>query len=63
MIFEGKIYSADKFKEFANLSSREELLAQLVGGLSQPMNKLVGTLSGAMVKLIGVLNGLRKNNY
>jgi len=61
LIFEGKIYSADKFKEFANLSSREELLAQLVGGLSQPMNQLVGALSGAMAKLVGVLNGLREN--
>mgnify|MGYP001363186230 CR=1 FL=1 len=61
LVFEGEIYSADKYEELANLSSREELLARLVGGLSQPMSQLVGTLSGAISKLVGVLNGLKEN--
>ena len=61
LVFEGEIYSADKYEELANLSSREELLARLVGGLSQPMSQLVGTLSGAISKLVGVLNGIKEN--
>ncbi len=60
LVFEGQVYSADKYKELAELPNREDLLAKLVGGLNQPMSKMVGTLSGAMSKLIGVLNGLKE---
>ena len=61
LVFEGKIYSADKYKELADLPSREELLAKFVGGLIQPMNQLVGTLSGAMSQFVGVLNSLKED--
>ena len=61
LVFEGEIYSADKYKELANLPDREELLAKFVGTLSQPMSQLVGTLSGAMSSLVSVLNGLKGN--
>ena len=61
LVFEGEIYSADKYKELADLPSRQELLAKFVGGLSQPMSQLVGTLSGAMSKLVGVLNSLQED--
>ena len=61
LVFEGEIYSADKYKELANLPGREKLLAMFVGGLSQPMSGLVGILSGAMSKLVGVLNSLKED--
>ena len=61
LVFEGEIFSAEKFDELANLPGRQELLSKLVGGLSQPMGKLVGTLSGAMSKLVGVLTSLKEN--
>ena len=61
LVFDGEIYKADKFKELADLPSREELLSKFVGGLSQPMNQLVGTLNGAMFKLVGILNNLKGN--
>ena len=61
LVFEGEIYTADKFKELADLPGREELLAMFVSGLSQPMTQLVGTLCGAMSKLVGVLNGLKED--
>ena len=60
LVFEGEVYSADKYKELADLPSREQLLAKLVGGLSQPMGKLVGTLNGAMSGLVGVLDALKE---
>ena len=62
LIFENEIYSSEKYKELADLPSRDELLVKLVGCLSQPMSNLVGTLSGAMSKLVGVLNGLKGKN-
>ena len=61
LVFEGVVYNADKFKELADLQSREELLARFVGGLSQPMSQLVSTLSGAMSSLVSVLNNLKGN--
>jgi len=61
LIFEGEIFSAEKYKELADLPSRDELLAKFVCTISQPMSKLVGTLHGSISKLIGVLNNLKKN--
>ena len=61
LVFEGKIYSAEKYKELADLPSRDGLLANFVSGLSQPMSQLVGTLGGAMSKLMGTLNSLKEN--
>jgi len=50
-----------KYKELADLPSRDALLSMFVGTLNQPMSKLVGTLSGAMSKLSGVLTSLKEN--
>ena len=61
LVFEGEIFSAEKYKELANLPSRDELLAIFVGTINQPMSKLVGTLNGSMSKLMGVLNSLKEN--
>ena len=61
LVFEGEIFSAEKYKELANLPSRDELLAIFVGTINQPMSKLVGTLNGAILKLMGALNSLKEN--
>ena len=61
LVFEGDVYDGDKYKELADLPSREELLAKFVGGLNQPMTKIVGTLGGAMSKFVGVLTSLKGN--
>ena len=61
LVFEGEICSAEKYKELADLPSRDALLSMVVGVLNQPMSKLVGTLSGAMSKLSGVLTSLKEN--
>ena len=60
LIFEGKLFNADKFKEISNLPSRDELLAKFVGCLNQPMSDLVGTLNGAMSKLVMVFLSLKE---
>ena len=61
LVYEGEIFSAEKYKELANLPSRDELLAKFVGTINQPMSKLVGILNGALSKLMGVLNSLKEN--
>ncbi len=61
VVFEGEIYSSEKYKELAELPDREELLVMFVGGLNQPMSQLVRTLNGVMSKLVSVLNGLKKD--
>ena len=60
LIFEGKLFNADKFKEISNLPSRDELLAKFVSCLNQPMSDLVGTLNGAMSKLVMVFLSLKE---
>ena len=60
LIFEGKLFNADKYKEISNLPSRDELLAHLVGCFNQPISKIVGTLNGAMSKLVMVLSSLKE---
>jgi large subunit ribosomal protein L10 len=59
MVVEGEIYSSEKYKELADLPSREELLSSLVGTLNQPMSSLVGVLNGSMSNFVRLLAGLR----
>ena len=59
LLFEGKLYSSEKYKEFANLPTKEESLAKMVMMLNQPMTNLVSTLNGSFGKLLGVLNSLK----
>jgi len=61
LVFEGDVYDGGKYKELAELPSKEELLTKLVGGLNQPMTKFVGTLGGAMSKFVGVMTSLKEN--
>ena len=61
LVFEGELFTPDKYKELADLPTRDELLAKFVGSINQPMTQLVGTLSGAMSKLSMVLSSLKDN--
>ena len=61
LVYEGEIFSAEKYKELAILPSRDGLLAQFIGTINQPMSKLVGTLNGAISKLMGTLYSLKEN--
>lgn len=61
MVVEGEIYDSEKYKELAELPTREELLSMLVGTLNQPMSSLVGTLSGSMSSFVRVLVSLKEN--
>ena len=60
LIFEGDFFEANKYKEFADLPSKDELLTKFVVGLNSPMTKMASTLNSVMVKMVTVLNGLKE---
>lgn len=60
IIFEGNLLEGSAVDRLADLPSREESLAMLVGGLQQPMVKLAGTLNGALAGLVNVLSSLEE---
>ena len=59
LLFEGTFYPSDKYKEFANLLSKEESLIKMLMMFNQPITKLASTLNGSFGKLLSVLNNLK----
>ena len=59
LLFDGKLYSSEKYKEFANMPSKEESLTKMVMMINQPMTTLVSTLNGSMGSLLSALNNLK----
>ena len=55
-----KLFDPDKYKELADLPTKEELLSKLVGGLSYPMNTLASTLNSLIPKFLTALNEINK---
>ena len=50
--------SADQVKAIADLPSREELIAKLIGTIRSPLDGLVQVLNGPASKLVRVLNAI-----
>jgi large subunit ribosomal protein L10 len=59
LYFEGELFDPEKYKELANLPTKDVLLAKFASALNQPMTTLAGTLNGAMSKLAGTLDSLK----
>ena len=57
---DGNLYGPDKYKELANLPTREELISKFASMLNQPMTQFAGVLNATMTKLAGVLEGLKE---
>lgn len=60
LIFDGSFFEADKYKQFADLPSKDELLTKFVVGLNSPMTKMSTMLNSVMVKMVTVLGGLKE---
>ena len=58
--FDGQLFDPDKYKELADLPSKEELLGKFVGGLNYPMNTLASMLNSIMPKFLTALNEISK---
>ena len=55
----GRQIGVDQVKALANLPSREQLLAELAGGLQAPLAGFVGALNGLLYMFAGALEALR----
>ena len=59
-ILEGKFISSDEVKNLANLPTKQELLAKLVGTLNAPISGFVNVLAGNLRNLVNVLNNIKE---
>ncbi len=59
-LFEGEPVAPDQVDWYANIPSREELLARLAGGLAGPIRGLAVALSGIIRNFVVVLEEVRK---
>ena len=59
-ILEGRYISGDEVKYLANLPTREELLAKLVGTINAPVSGFVNVLAGNIRNLVSVLNNIKE---
>lgn len=58
-ICDGKIIDAAGVDELANLPSREEMLAKIVGSMQAPISGLVNVLQGNIRNIVYVLDAVR----
>lgn len=57
---DGKLLSAAEVKALAQLPSREQLIAQVVGTIAAPLTGFVGVMAGNVRSIINVLNALQE---
>ena len=60
VFFDGELYDAGKYKQLANLPSKEVLLGKFVSCLNSPMYKLASTLNSSMSKVVFALRAIQK---
>lgn len=60
LFFEGQLYSPEKYKEIANLPSKEELLTKFMVALNYPMTSVLYSLKATMNNFVNVLNNLKE---
>ena len=58
-LMEGKGLSLDELKAIADLPSKDQLLAQIVGSLVSPHRGILGVLSGVPRQLVQVINAIK----
>lgn len=59
-ILEGKYIDADAVKYLANLPTKDELLAKVVGTINAPVSGFVNALAGNLRNIVGVLNNIKE---
>ena len=59
LLIDGELFEPDKYKELADLPSKEELLTKLVLTLNSPITKFASGLNSVMIKFVTALNGIK----
>lgn len=57
-IFDGKYSTANEVEVISKLPSKDQLIAQVVGGLKSPLNGIVGALNGVQRKFVYALSAI-----
>lgn len=60
-VVDGKIIDVDGIKALAELPSREELIAKMLGSMNAPISGLVNVLGGTMRSLLYALNAVKES--
>ena len=60
LYFDGELYSPEKYKEIADLPSKDILLTKFIIGINYPMTSVVVCLQSTMLKVINVLQAIKK---
>ena len=55
----GALVDAAQVDQLASMPSREQMLAQLAGGMQAPLAAFVGAMGGVLYMFAGALEGLR----
>ena len=58
-LFDGASIDAAQVKRLASMPSREQMLAELAGGLQAPLSAMLGMLSGPLTMFAGALEALK----
>jgi large subunit ribosomal protein L10 len=61
ILFEGQILEKEALDRLKNLPSRQQLLAQILGGLNSPMAGLAMVLKGLLRELVGLVDAIAKS--
>ena len=59
VLLDGRRIDTDQVKQLATLPAREQMLADLAGGLQGPLAAFVGVLNGLLYTFAGALDALR----
>ena len=62
IIIDGMVIKAEMFEKLSKMSSKEEMLGQLVSMLNNPLQKLVSTLNAPVQNTLGVLVNLKNKS-
>lgn len=57
-MLDGRAIGVDQVKQLASLPSREQMLAELAGGLQAPLAAFAGALNGLLYMFVGALDAL-----
>lgn len=58
-VLDGKLLSVEETKALANLPSKEELFAKMLGSINSPASGLVGCVNGVMASLTRAIAAVR----
>jgi large subunit ribosomal protein L10 len=58
-LLDGKSLDVAQVKKLANMPSREQMLAQLAGGLQSPLSAMLGAMSGMLTMMVGAMEARR----